>query len=227
MWLKFLILFWSIDLFGIAFFLLIIAIIFQGIFLGAEAPMSLIENTMGILANSVGSFLPEGLLKSLIVDGIIVGVGNVIVFVPQIAILFLFLGILEDSGYLSRAAYVMDRVMRPFGLQGRSFIPLLSSFACAIPGIMSTRTIASRADRLATILIAPLMSCSARLPVYTVLIAAFIPRDVSYLGFNLQGMTLFLMYSLGVIFAALVAFILKKTVLSGEPSLFFNGKCHP
>jgi len=205
---------------GLVFFVLIMSLIFQGIFLWAEAPMEFIELAMGWLSETLGSILPDGLLKSLILDGVIAGVGNVIIFIPQISILFFLLGLLEDSGYLARAAFVMDRVMRPLGLQGRSFIPLLSSFACAIPGIMSARTIASRVDRLATILVAPLMSCSARLPVYTVLIAAFIPKTLTILGFSAQGLTLLVMYSLGIIFAGLISFILKKTLLRGEPSLF-------
>lgn len=208
------------KVFGVIFFIAVMSFVFQGIFLWAETPMEKIELLISFLSEHLSLILPEGLLKSLILDGIIAGVGNVIIFIPQIAILFFLLGILEDSGYLSRAAYVMDRVMRPLGLQGRSFIPLLSSFACAIPGIMSTRTIASRMDRLATILVAPLMSCSARLPVYAVLIAAFIPKDKNFLGLSLQGITLLVMYTLGVVFAGLVSFILKRTLLRGEPSLF-------
>ncbi|MBX7144555.1 MAG: ferrous iron transporter B, partial [Oligoflexia bacterium] len=148
------------------------------------------------------------------------GVGSVLVFVPQIAILFFFLGLLEDSGYLARAAFLMDRIMRQVGLQGRSFIPLLSSFACAIPGILSTRTIPSFTDRLATILIAPLMSCSARLPVYTLLIAAFIPEQRVAGVISLQGLVLLAMYLLGVIAAAIVAWISKHTLLRGEPAIF-------
>ena len=143
--------------------------------------MELIDSLVSTVANYLSALLPEGLIKSLIIDGILAGVGSVIIFIPQIALLFFFIGLLEDSGYLTRAAFVMDRVMRLVGLQGRSFIPLLSSFACAVPGIMSTRSIASVSDRLVTILVAPLMSCSARLPVYAVLIAAFIPVSYTHL----------------------------------------------
>lgn len=205
---------------GLSLFLAIMFFVFQGIFLWAQAPMEYIELAVGWFSEVAGNYFNDTLIRSLIVDGIISGVGNVLIFIPQIAILFILLGILEDSGYLARAAYVMDRVMRPVGLQGRSFIPLLSSFACAIPGILSTRTIASRSDRLATILIAPLMSCSARLPVYAVLIAAFISKETKILGFSLQGLMLLGMYVLGVVFAALVSFLLKRTILKGEPSLF-------
>ena len=164
--------------------------------------------------------MPDGLVKSLIIDGVLVGVGSVIIFVPQIALLFFFIGLLEDSGYLTRAAFVMDKVMRLVGLQGRSFIPLLSSFACAVPGIMSTRTIASLSDRLVTILVAPLMSCSARLPVYAVLIAAFIPDKKVFGFFGLQALTLLAAYLLGIIVAAIAAFILKRFFFKGEPALY-------
>lgn len=208
------------KIYGPIIFLLIMSLIFQSIFLWAEVPMGLIENLISSLSNSLSNFIPESLFQSLLLDGILAGVGNVVMFLPQITILFFLLGILEDTGYLSRAAFVMDRVMRPFGLQGRSFIPLLSSFACAIPGIMSTRTIASKSDRLITILIAPLMSCSARLPVYTVLIAACIP-NIKVLGiFSLQGLTMLLMYLLGIITALLVSLILKLSILKGKPSIF-------
>lgn len=205
---------------GVVVFALVMATVFQSIFLWAQGPMEAIEGAMGWISELVASVLPEGMLRSLIVDGVIAGVGNVLVFVPQIAILFLFLGALEDSGYLARAAYVMDRVMRPFGLQGRSFIPLLSSFACAIPGIMATRTIPSRGDRLVTIMVAPLMSCSARLPVYAVLIAAFIPATMVGGFFSLQGVVLFGLYMLGVVAAAVVAWLLKMTVVRGQPAMF-------
>jgi ferrous iron transport protein B len=196
------------------------ATVFQSIFLGAEGPMTWIEDSFTWLGSALGELLPEGPVRSLVVNGVVSGVGSVVVFVPQIAILFLFLGILEDSGYLARAAFIMDRVMRPVGLQGRSFIPLLSSFACAIPGILSARTIPAWSDRMATILVAPLMSCSARLPVYTVLIAAFIPAKPLIFGLSLQGLVLFAMYLLGVLGAAVVAWLLKLSVLRGKPALF-------
>ncbi len=199
---------------------LTLAVIFQSIFLWAEAPMTLIETLIQAAQDGARALIPAGALQSLMVDGIIAGVGNVLVFVPQIAILFFFLGLLEDSGYLSRAAFLLDSIMRRFGLQGRSFIPLLSSFACAIPGILSTRTIASRSDRLATILIAPLMSCSARLPVYAVLIGAFIPHQTVWGVLSLQGLVLLGMYMLGIIGAVVVAYILKCTLLRREPAVY-------
>jgi ferrous iron transport protein B len=196
------------------------ALIFQAIFLWASAPMDLIDSSFTTLGNFINQQMADGPLRSLLVDGIVAGVGSVLIFIPQIAILFLFLGLLEDSGYLARAAFIMDRIMRQFGLQGRSFIPLLSSFACAIPGIMSTRTIPSFADRMITILVAPLMSCSARLPVYTLLIAAFVPEHRLLGVISLQGLVLLSMYLLGIIGAALVAWILKLSLLRGAPALF-------
>lgn len=205
---------------GSVIFLAVMAFIFQSIFLWAQLPMDLIDKTFSSLGGYVGDLLEDGALKSLLVDGIIAGVGNVVIFVPQIAILFFFLGLLEDSGYLSRAAFLMDKFMRPFGLQGRSFIPLLSSFACAIPGILASRTIPSWADRMATILIAPLMSCSARLPVYAVLIAAFVPQTYFFGFISLQGLTLLGMYLLGIFGAAFVSWLLKLTLLRGKPALF-------
>jgi ferrous iron transport protein B len=205
---------------GTVIFLALMAFIFQSIFLWASIPMEFIDGAVASFGTMLGQYLAPGILRSLLVDGVVAGVGSVLVFVPQIAILFFFLGLLEDSGYLSRAAFLMDRIMRPFGLQGRSFIPLLSSFACAIPGILSTRTIPSFTDRLATILVAPLMSCSARLPVYTLLIAAFIPHETVFGVFSLQGLALLGMYVLGILGAAIVAWILKMTLLRGEPAVF-------
>ncbi len=205
---------------GTLLFLCIMGFFFQAIYLWAEIPMNIINAAIDLLSKKVSAAMPHGQLESLIVDGMIAGVGNVIIFIPQIAILFFFLGILEDSGYLARAAFLMDRLMRPFGLQGRSFIPLLNSFACAIPGILSSRSIPSRTDRLATILVAPLMSCSARLPVYTVLIAAFIPNQLLYGFISLQGLTMLSMYLLGIIGAAVVAWLLKLSVLRGKPAIF-------
>ena len=165
--------------------------------------------------------MPEGALRSLVVDGVIGGVGAVVIFLPQILILFFFIALLEDCGYMARAAFLMDRLMAGVGLSGKSFIPLLSSFACAIPGIMATRVIENRRDRLATILIAPLMSCSARLPVYVILIGAFVPAT-RYLGglVGLQGLVLLAMYSVGVVAAIGVAWLLKKTMLRGETPPF-------
>jgi ferrous iron transport protein B len=158
----------------------------------------------------VNGALPPGLLRSLIADGVIAGVGSVLVFLPQIMILFLFIILLEDFGYMARAAFLMDRIMGGAGLHGRAFIPLLSSFACAIPGIMATRTIQNPRDRLATIMIAPLMTCSARLPVYALIIGAFIPQRVLWGGLQFQGLVLFALYVLGVVSAMAVAFVLKR-----------------
>lgn len=206
--------------FGIFIFIFIMASIFQGIFTWAQAPMEFLDSQTLSLAKYLKDVLPNGELSSLLTDGIITGVGSVIVFIPQIGILFFFLGLLEDSGYLSRAALIMDRALRPLGLQGRSFIPLLSSFACAIPGILSTRTIPSKSDRFLTILIAPLMSCSARLPVYTVIIAALIPK-ITILGiFSLPGLLLLSLYFLGIIFASLIALLFRRTLFKGAPSYF-------
>ncbi len=163
-----------------------------------------------------GKLIPPGDLNDLLVNGVIAGVGAVIVFLPQILLLFLFIGFLEDTGYMARAAFLMDRLMSKVGLHGKSFIPMLSSYACAIPGIMATRTIETPKDRLVTILVAPLMSCSARLPVYTLLIAACIP-DLKIFGFlKLQGLTMLAMYLLGTVVALLMAWLFKKTLLRGE-----------
>lgn len=203
---------------GIPILVTIFAFMFQAIFLWAQLPMEVMSTAIDGLSAFVTRSAPPGMLTSLLAEGIIPGVGNVIVFVPQIAILFLCIGFLEDSGYLSRAAFLLDSVMRRVGLQGRAFIPLLSSFACAIPGILATRTIPSRADRLATIMIAPLMSCSARLPVYAVLIGAFIPPILIGGVLSLQGLVLLAMYLLGILGACGVAWILKRTLLKQEPS---------
>jgi ferrous iron transport protein B len=171
-----------------------------------------IDAGVGWLGAALESALPDGPLRSLLVDGVIAGAGSVLVFLPQILILFLFILALEDSGYLPRAAFLLDRLMGRVGLSGRAFIPLLSSFACAVPGIMAARTIPNLRDRLATIMIAPLMTCSARLPVYALVIAAFIPRR-SVGPFNLQGLVLFALYVAGVLSAMAVAWALKRTAL--------------
>ena len=205
---------------GLPIMLGIFGLIFQAIFLWAQLPMELISSAVDGLSAWVATLLPPGILTSLITEGVIPGVGNVIVFVPQIAILFFCIGILEDSGYLSRAAFLLDNFMRKVGLQGRAFIPLLSSFACAVPGILSTRSIPTRSDRLATIMIAPLMSCSARLPVYAVLIAAFIPPTLVGGFISLQGLVLLGMYVLGVVGACCVAWILKKCLLWKESCFY-------
>ncbi|MGQ3051135.1 MAG: ferrous iron transporter B [Roseateles sp.] len=190
-------------------------LLFQAVFSWAEAPMGLIEGGMAWLGEQVGHFIPAGWFRSLIVDGIIAGAGGVLVFLPQILILFFFILVLEESGYLPRAALLLDRLMGSVGLSGRSFIPLLSSFACAIPGVMATRSIANPRDRLVTIMIAPLMTCSARLPVYALLIGAFIPsREVG--GFELQGLVLFGLYLAGIVGAMTVAWALKRFTRSGR-----------
>jgi ferrous iron transport protein B len=191
---------------------IVLFLMFQAVFSWAQVPMTLIQTGMAALSDWVGNNMHAGPLRGLLMSGIIAGTGSVLVFLPQILILFLFILALEDSGYLPRAAYMLDRLMGKVGLSGRAFIPLLSSFACAIPGIMATRTIPSTRDRLATIMIAPLMTCSARLPVYALLIGAFIPqRSVGIL--NLRGLVLFALYCAGVFSAMAVAFVLKKVVM--------------
>lgn len=186
-------------------------LVFQAVFTWSSLPMDAIDASFAALGEWVGNSLPDGLLKGFLVDGLIAGVGGVVIFLPQILVLYFFILMLEDSGYMARAAFLLDRVMGGVGLHGKSFIPLLSSFACAIPGIMATRTIEHKSDRLITILIAPLMTCSARLPVYTLLIAAFIPAT-SIHGMNLQGLVMFGLYMLGLISGLLVAFILRRFV---------------
>jgi ferrous iron transport protein B len=205
---------------GLGVFLVTMAITFQTIFSWAVPIMDGIDALCKSLGAWIGGLLPEGPLQSLVVDGLVGGVGAVVVFVPQIALLFGLIALLEDSGYMARAAFLMDRVMASFGLSGRSFIPLLSSFACAVPGIMSTRSIDNRRDRIATILIAPLMSCSARLPVYVLFISAFVPSQTVWGIFGLQGILLLALYMVGLLLAPLVAFLLKRTVLKGEPVPF-------
>jgi ferrous iron transport protein B len=204
---------------GLLIFLGILFVIFQSIFIGAEPAKELLDQGIKTLGEWSSSWLSTGPLKSLIQDGIFAGVGGVITFLPQILILFFFLCILEDCGYMARAAFLMDKIMSKCGLSGKSFIPLLSSFACAIPGIMATRVIEDRRDRLATMIVAPLMSCSARLPVYALLIAAFVPLNTA-LGKVLPGVVLFGLYLLGIIVAPLVAWFFKRTLLRGETPLF-------
>jgi ferrous iron transport protein B len=201
---------------GPAILAVLLFLMFQAVFAWAEAPMGWIESATGWVGELAGAWLPEGWLRSLVVDGLVAGVGGVIVFLPQIVILFLFILLLEESGYLPRAAFLLDRLMGGVGLSGRSFIPLLSSFACAIPGIMAARTIANPRDRLVTILIAPLMTCSARLPVYALLIGAFIPRREVLGGFELQGLVLFGLYLAGIVGALAVAWVLKRLTARGQ-----------
>ncbi|MCG2842652.1 ferrous iron transporter B [Sandaracinobacter sp. RS1-74] len=193
---------------------------FQAVFSWAEAPMGWIEELIAWLQGHVTAWLPEGFVRSFLNDGILAGVGSVIVFLPQILILFTFILILEGSGYMVRAAFLMDRLMASVGLNGSAFIPLLSSFACAIPGIMATRTIPDARDRLTTILIAPLMTCSARLPVYAVIIAAFIPAEKLWGLVGLQGLVLFILYIAGILGAMAAALFLRRTVTKGPKPTF-------
>ena len=204
--------FWGLLILGA-----ILLLVFQTIFSWAALPMELLDKGFGDLAQLVKDSLPPGIFTDLLADGVIAGVGGILVFLPQILLLFFFLSILEDTGYMTRAAFLLDRLMRGVGLHGKAFLPLLSSFACAIPGIMATRTIESPKDRIATIMIAPLMSCSARLPVYTLMIAAFFSGQV-LLGFLSVGAVIMLsMYVLGIVTAIIVAFILKRTILKAPP----------
>jgi ferrous iron transport protein B len=200
---------------GPALLAFVLFLMFQAVFSWAKAPQNLINEGVQRLSGALATVLPAGPLRGLLLDGVIAGTGSVLVFLPQILILFAFILALEDSGYLPRAAFMLDRLMGRVGLSGRAFIPLLSSFACAIPGIMAARTIPSRADRLATIMIAPLMTCSARLPVYALLIGALIPqRSVGFL--NLRGLVLFALYLAGVLSALAVAFVLKRMSAARE-----------
>lgn len=204
-------------LLGVLLFLM-----FQAVFSWAQAPMAWITAAMNAVGEAVQHLLPPGPLRSLLVGGVIAGAGSVLVFLPQILILFFFILLLEDSGYLPRAAFLLDRLMGSVGLSGRSFIPLLSSFSCAIPGIMATRTIPNVRDRLATILLAPMMTCSARLPVYALIIGAFIPKR-SVGPFNLQGLVLFALYLAGVAGAVLVALVMRRvTMRSGYHPLLME-----
>ncbi len=198
----------------------IMFMMFQAVFSLAAVPADLIDGGIGGLQDAIKAAMPATILRSLITDGIVAGVGAVVVFLPQILILFAFILILEASGYMVRAAFLMDRLMASVGLSGRAFIPLLSSFACAIPGIMATRTIEDPKDRLTTILIAPLMTCSARLPVYAVIIAAFIPARNIGPGIGLQGLVLFGLYASGIVGALLAALLLRRTVTKGPAQGF-------
>lgn len=195
---------------GLLSLALIMFLIFQAVFAWAAPLMDGIETLFGSISALIGTQMSEGVLKSLVLDGIIAGIGGVLIFLPQILILFLFILILEESGYLPRAAFLLDRLMFKSGLSGRSFIPLLSSFACAVPGVMATRSIQDPRDRLATIMVAPLMTCSARLPVYALLIGAFIPTQTVAGLFNLQGLVLFALYAAGIASALAVSWVMKK-----------------
>ncbi|MET0336929.1 MAG: ferrous iron transport protein B [Caulobacter sp.] len=204
---------------GLAILLGLLFVMFQAVFTWAGPAMDGIEAGFAALSGLINSVLPDNLLRSLLVDGLIGGVGSVVVFLPQILILFFFIIMLEDSGYMSRAAFLMDKIMGGAGLHGRAFIPLLSSFACAIPGIMSTRVIDNKQDRLTTILVAPLMTCSARIPVYTLIIAAFIPNTTVWGFVSLQGLVMFGLYAAGIISALLVSFVIRR--------IFWRGSVEP
>lgn len=206
--------------FGLIILLGVLLAIFQTIFSWAAVPMDLMDQGFGALADTVRSSMPEGILADLLADGIIAGVGGVLVFLPQILLLFLFISILEDSGYMARAAFLMDKLMSRVGLHGKAFLPLISSFACAIPGIMATRTIENTRDRFATILIAPFMSCSARLPIYTLMIAAFFSSQLVFGFLSLGAVIMLGMYLLGIVVAILAAFIFKRTILKAPPPPF-------
>jgi ferrous iron transport protein B len=210
---------WALHpLWGMVLMAALLLLMFQAVFAWAAWPMDLIDTGIGWLGEQVATRLSDGPLRSLLVDGVIAGVGGVLVFLPQILILFFFIFVLEDSGYLPRAAFLMDRIMGSVGLSGRSFIPLLSSFACAVPGIMATRTISHWRDRWLTILIAPLMTCSARLPVYALLIGAFVPQRTVAGVFNLQGLVLFGLYLLGIVSAMVVALVVSRAKGGGQPT---------
>ena len=203
-----------VILFGLLF------VVFQAVFAWATPFADALEGGVGAISGVVAETLPEGVLRDFLVEGVLAGVGSVVVFLPQIIILFFFILVMEASGYMARAAFLMDRLMALVGLSGRSFIPLLSSFACAIPGIMATRSISDPKDRLTTILIAPLMTCSARLPVYAVVIAAVIPQTTVGPGIGLQGLVLFALYVAGIVGAMVVALVLRSTVTKGAASGF-------
>ncbi|HWU74200.1 MAG TPA: ferrous iron transporter B, partial [Sphingomonas sp.] len=208
------------PVFGVLLLFVVLFVMFQAVFFAGAAPADAIAGGFDWLAGQVKQVMPDSILRSLITDGVIAGVGAVIKFLPQILIMFFFILVLEASGYMVRAAFLMDRIMAAVGLSGRAFIPLLSSFACAVPGIMSTRTIEDEKDRLTTILIAPLMTCSARLPVYTLVIGAMIPnvRVLPFVG--LQGLVMLGLYIMGVVGAFIVALVLRRTVTKGASSGF-------
>jgi ferrous iron transport protein B len=205
---------------GLAILFALLFVMFQAVFSWAAPAMDGIEAGFGVLGAGVAAVTPDGLLESLLIDGLISGVGSVLVFLPQIVILFAFIILLEDFGYMARAAFLMDRIMGGAGLHGRAFIPLLSSFACAIPGVMAARTIDNRRDRMTTILVAPLMTCSARIPVYTLIIAAFIPNETVWGFANLQGLVMFGLYAAGIVSALLVSFVIRKVFWRGAVEPF-------
>jgi ferrous iron transport protein B len=208
------------PIYGFAIFLGVLFLIFQAVFSWSEYPMEIIDNSISQLSQFVANSLPEGALNSLIVNGIIAGLGGIVIFVPQIAFLFAFIAILEDTGYMSRVSFITDKLLRGFGLSGRSIIPLLSGAACAIPAVMSARTIPNWKERIITIMVVPLMSCAARLPVYTLLISMMIPAEQKWFIFNLQGLTMMGFYLIGFISAILIAWLMKYIIKSKERSYF-------
>jgi ferrous iron transport protein B len=208
------------KIFGFGIFLLVLFSIFQFIFTFSALPMEWIENSFSWFSQLVGNALPKGILNDIITKGILAGLSGVVVFIPQIAFLFAFIAILEDSGYMARVSFIMDKLMRKFGLNGKSIIPLISGAACAVPAIMGARTISNTKERLITILVTPLMSCSARLPVYTLLIALVIPSKTFWGVLNLQGLILMALYLIGFIAAIGAAFVLKYIIKSKEQSYF-------
>ena len=208
------------PIYGFAIFLGVLFLIFQAVFSWSEYPMEIIDNSIYQLSQFVANSLPEGALNSLIVDGIIAGLGGIVIFVPQIAFLFAFIAILEDTGYMSRVSFITDKLLRGFGLSGRSIIPLLSGAACAIPAVMSARTISNWKERIITIMVVPLMSCAARLPVYTLLISMMIPAEQKWFIFNLQGLTMMGFYLIGFVSAILIAWLMKYIIKSKERSYF-------
>jgi ferrous iron transport protein B len=208
------------PIYGFIVFLGVLFLIFQAVFSWSEYPMELIDGAISQLSQFTAKTLPEGALNSLIVDGIIAGLGGIVIFVPQIAFLFAFIAILEDTGYMSRVSFITDKLLRGFGLSGRSIIPLLSGAACAIPAVMSARTIPNWKERIITIMVVPLMSCAARLPVYTLLISMMIPADLKWFIFNLQGLTMMGFYLIGFVSAILIAWLMKYIIKSKERSYF-------
>jgi len=207
------------PLFGYGIFLVVLFVLFQLIFSLASYPMDWIDGLFGSIASYFNGVLPAGLLTDLFVQGILPGIGGVVIFLPQICLLFFFISLLEETGYMARVVFIMDRLMRPFGLNGKSVVPLISSAACAIPGIMSSRTITNWKERLITIMVAPLISCSARIPVFTLLIALVIPSKRVLGIFNLQGITFFGLYALGLLSALIFSFVLKRIISTNEPSV--------
>lgn len=205
---------------GPLIFLFLMFLLFQSLFSWAAPLMNLIDTAVGTTGQRMAGQISNVLVRSLVIDGILAGVGSVIIFVPQIALTFLFIGFLEMTGYLARGGFLIDRLMRAVGLEGRAFVPLISSFACAIPGILATRTLPNAKQRLTTILIAPLMTCSARLPVYTLIIAAFVPATAKIMGLPAQGMTLFLLFLLGIAMGMIVSFVLSKILFTKTASHF-------